>query len=84
MDTARRTASRAVSTEREYQKGKTNWLGTNRKKNNTGDMYRCRGVNELEKGYQPRNNMLVDESSDLLADSQIFICSLFNDSFSVT
>jgi hypothetical protein len=84
MELVRRAASRAVSTKSEYRTGKANWLGTNREKKNTGNMYRCRGVNELEEGYQPTNNTLVDENSDLLADSLIFICSLFNDSFSAT
>jgi hypothetical protein len=28
----------------------------------------CRGINEFKKGYQPRNNLVKDERSDLLAD----------------
>jgi hypothetical protein len=31
------------------------------------DLYR--GINELKRGYQPRNNVVKDENGDLLADS---------------
>jgi hypothetical protein len=31
------------------------------------DLYR--GINECNRGYQPRNNLVKDENGDLLADS---------------
>jgi hypothetical protein len=31
------------------------------------DLYR--GINEFEKGYQPRTNLIKDENGDLLSDS---------------
>jgi hypothetical protein len=34
---------------------------------NIKDLYR--GINEFMRGYQPRNNLVKDENSDLLADS---------------
>jgi hypothetical protein len=34
---------------------------------NIRDLYR--GINEFNKGYQPRNNLVKDENGDLLADS---------------
>jgi hypothetical protein len=35
---------------------------------NIRDLYR--GITELKKGYQPRNNLMKNERSDLLADPQ--------------
>jgi hypothetical protein len=37
------------------------------KSKNLRDLYR--GINEFKRGYQPRNNLVKDESVDLLADS---------------
>jgi hypothetical protein len=39
----------------------------NSKNKNIRDLYR--GINELKRGYQSRNNLLKDENGDLLADS---------------
>jgi hypothetical protein len=35
--------------------------------NDLADLYR--GINGFKRGYQPRNNLMNDENSDLLADS---------------
>jgi hypothetical protein len=37
------------------------------KNKNIRDLYR--GINEFKRGYQPRNKLVKDENSDLLADS---------------
>jgi hypothetical protein len=42
-------------------------LATNSKTKNIRDLYR--GINELKRGYQSRNNLVKDENGDLLADS---------------
>jgi hypothetical protein len=39
----------------------------NSKNKNIRDLHR--GICELKRGYQPRNNLVKDENSDLLADS---------------
>jgi hypothetical protein len=39
----------------------------NSKNKNIRDLYR--GINELNRGYRPRKNLVKDENSDLLADS---------------
>jgi hypothetical protein len=50
---------------RDYLKVKINELATNSK--NIRDLYK--GINEFKGGYQPRNNLVTDENSDQLADS---------------
>jgi hypothetical protein len=63
----RRETSRTFrNKKREYLKGKINELETNNK--NIRDLYNV--INEFEKGYQPRINIIKDEDSNLLADSQ--------------
>jgi hypothetical protein len=52
----------------EYLKDKINELATNSKNKNFRDLYR--GINEFKRGYQPKSNLVKDENSDLLADSQ--------------
>jgi hypothetical protein len=42
-------------------------LAMNSKSKNIRDLYR--GINELKRGYQLRNNLVKDENGDLLADS---------------
>jgi hypothetical protein len=54
--------------KREYLKGKINELETNNKNKNIRDLYR--GINEFNKGYQPRISIIKDENGDLLADPQ--------------
>jgi hypothetical protein len=51
---------------REYLKDKTNELESNSKNKNIRHLYR--GINEFNKGYQPRTNLVKDEKGDLLAD----------------
>jgi hypothetical protein len=53
--------------KREYLNDKINELATNSKNKNIRDLYRA--INELKRGYQPRNNLVKDENGDLLADS---------------
>jgi hypothetical protein len=45
-------------------RGKINDLETNNKNKNIKDFYR--GINEFKKGYQPRINIIKDESGNLL------------------
>jgi hypothetical protein len=52
--------------ERDYLKDKINELQSNSKNKNIRDLYR--GINEFKKGYQPRTNLVKDETGDLLAD----------------
>jgi hypothetical protein len=70
-----------MNKKREYLKDKINEIESN-SKNKVRDLYR--GITELKKGYQPRNN-LVDKRSDLLADPQKiltrwknYFCQLLN------
>jgi hypothetical protein len=44
-------------------------LEPNSSNNNIRDLY-C-GINEFEKGYQPRTNLVKRENGDLLANSQM-------------
>jgi hypothetical protein len=53
--------------KREYLKGKINELETN---NNKKLRYLYIGINEFKKGYQPKINIIKDENSSLLADTQ--------------
>jgi hypothetical protein len=57
----------ARNKKREYLKDKINELATSSKNKNIRDLYR--GINEFKRGYQPRNNLVKDETGDLLADS---------------
>ena len=43
-------------------------LETNSKIQNTGDLYR--GIDDFQKGYLPRCNIVEDEKGELIADSQ--------------
>jgi hypothetical protein len=58
-----------------YLKDKINELTTYSKNKNIRDIYT--GINEFNKDYQTRNN-LVDENSHLLADSHIILNRLNN------
>jgi hypothetical protein len=51
-------------------KDKINKLETNNKNKNIRDLYK--GINEFNKGYQPRINIIKDMSDDLLTDPQCF------------
>jgi hypothetical protein len=52
--------------KREYFKDKINKPVSNSKNKNIRDLYK--GINEFKKGYQPRTNLVKDETGDLLAD----------------
>jgi hypothetical protein len=68
LNNVRREASRYVrNKKREYLKDKINELAMNSKNKNIRVL--CRGINEIKKGCQPKNNLLKDEYGDLLADS---------------
>jgi hypothetical protein len=54
--------------KKEYLKDKMNELATNSKDKNIRDLYRR--ISEFKRDYQSRNNLVKDENSDLLADSQ--------------
>jgi prefoldin subunit 5 len=68
INNVRHEASRHFRNKmREYLKEKINELATKSKNKNIRDLYR--GINEFRRSYQPRNNLLKDENSDLLVDS---------------
>jgi hypothetical protein len=68
LNNVRREANRHFrNKKREYLKGKINEIITNRANNNFRDLYR--GINEFNKGHQPKNNLAKDEKGYLLADS---------------
>jgi len=46
-------------------------LETNSKIQNTGDLYR--GIDDFQKGYLPRCNIVKDEKGELIADSQCIV-----------
>jgi prefoldin subunit 5 len=58
---------RFVNKKRESLEDKINELAKNSNNENIRDLYR--GVNEFNKGYQPRSNLVKGENGDLLADS---------------
>ena len=64
----RREASRHFrNKKKEYTKAKIEELETNSKIKNIRNLYR--GINDSEKGYQPRTNIVKDEKGDLLTES---------------
>jgi hypothetical protein len=68
VNNVRRETSRYFRNEkRECLKDKINELAT--KSKNKNRRYLFRGINEFERDYQPRNNLMKDENGDLLADS---------------
>jgi hypothetical protein len=67
----------------EYLKDRVNVLATNSKNKNV--WFLCRGMNVFERGYQPRNNLVMNENGDHLADSHSvlnrcrnYFCQLLN------
>jgi hypothetical protein len=52
---------------RQFLKNIVNELATKTNKN-IKDLYR--GINELDRGYQPRNNLVKDDNGDMFADSK--------------
>ena len=63
-----RDASRHFRNKKKaYLKVKIEELETNSKINSVRDLYR--GINDFNKGYQPRTTIIKDEIGDLVADS---------------
>jgi hypothetical protein len=68
LDNLMREASRHFrKKKREYLKDKITEIELNSKIKKIRDLYR--GITEF-KGYQPRNNLVIEERGDLLADPQ--------------
>jgi hypothetical protein len=65
-DVRREASGHFRNKEREYLKNKINLFESNSKNKNIRDLYRS--INEFKKGYQPRTNLVKDESGDLLVD----------------
>jgi hypothetical protein len=65
-DVRREARRRFRNKQRENLKDKINELELNSKNKNTTDLYR--GINEINKGYQPRTNSVKDEKCDLRVD----------------
>jgi hypothetical protein len=59
--------------QKEYLKDKIKELAMRSKNKKIRDLYR--GINEFKRGYQPQNNLVKDETGDLLADSQSILNS---------
>jgi hypothetical protein len=69
--------------KRKYLKDKINKLESNINNKNIRDLYR--GINEFEKGYPSRTNLVMDETGDLPADPhkilnrwKNYFCQLLN------
>jgi hypothetical protein len=56
-----------ISKKKGISKDKINELAMNSKNKNIRGLYR--GINELKRGNQPKNNLVKDENGVLLADS---------------
>jgi len=61
---------------KEYLEAKTCELETNSKIKNIRDLYR--GINNLNKGYQPRINIVKDEKGDFITDSHSILARWSN------
>jgi hypothetical protein len=71
------------SKKREYLKDKINEFESDSKKKNIRQLYK--GINEFNEVYQPKTNVMKDESSDLLVDHhkilngwKDYFCQLLN------
>ena len=68
LDNVRCEASRHFRNKmKEYLKGKIEEFETYSKIKNIRGLYR--GINDLEKVYQPRTNIVIEEKGDLVADT---------------
>jgi UDP:flavonoid glycosyltransferase YjiC (YdhE family) len=68
LNKVRRDASKHLRNKKKaYMKAKIEELETNSKIKNVRELYR--GINDLNKGYQPRTNIVKDEQGDLVVDS---------------
>jgi hypothetical protein len=59
-----------------YLKTKIDELETNSKIKNTRDLYG--GINDFQKGYKPRTNIVKDDKGDLFADCHSILASWRN------
>jgi len=72
LNNVRRAVSRHFRNKKKaYMQAKIEELETNSKIQNIMDLYR--GINDFQKGYQPRCNMVKDEKGDLAADSHSIV-----------
>jgi hypothetical protein len=62
----RETSKKFRNMKRQHLRGKINELKINNKNKNIKDFYR--GINEFEKRYQPRINVIKDENGNPHAD----------------
>jgi hypothetical protein len=84
LSDVRQEASRHFrNKKREYMKDKINKPESNSKNKNIKDL--CSGINEFMKGYQPRTNLVKDDTGNLLADPhkilnrwKNYFCQLLN------
>ena len=68
LNNVRREANRHFrSKKKAYLKAKIEDLETNSKIKNIRDLYR--GINDFKKGYQPRTNIVKEETGDLVTGS---------------
>jgi uncharacterized phage infection (PIP) family protein YhgE len=75
LNNIRCEASRHFRNKRECLKYKINELAMNSRSENITDLYR--GIKELQRGHQPRSNLLKD-ANGLLADSHNILNSWKN------
>ena len=72
LNSVRREVSRHFRNKmKAYLRAKIEELETNSKIKNIRDLYR--GINDFKKGYQPRCNIVKDETGDLVADSRSIV-----------
>ena len=77
LNNVRREANRQFrNKKKEYLKAKIDELETNSKIKNIRDLYR--GINDFQKGYQPRTNIVKDEKGDLVKYSHSILPTIFN------
>jgi len=72
LSNVRREVSRHFRDKKKaYLRAKFEELETNSKIQHIRDLYR--GINDFKKGYQPRCNIVKDETGDLVADSHSIV-----------
>ena len=77
MNNISRDASRHFRNKKKaYLKAKIEELETNIKIKNIRDLYR--GINDFKKGYQPRTNIVKDDTGDLVANSHSILARCRN------
>jgi hypothetical protein len=71
-----------MNKKRKYLKDKINGLAKNSKNENIRDLYQ--GINKFKRGHQHRNNLVEDETGDLLANSHNYFKQVEELLFSAT